>query len=194
LKSKIKIVSFIKKVLTPTYIRIWKRIGKIRKNNSFLNTIKNYESNSIKITMSVEEESAKISKENLDKVIEFIPYFEDKANVFYILVPPREVKQGVYHVPYYDYSKKVSNFLDSLYKENFTTYYGEAKDRYDIFRFINRRIPLSEASIQDIRAIFKTILAGERLTMGGGYIASSIDNGLVLDLLKRLKEIKEAMD
>lgn len=49
-------------------------------------------------------------------------------------------------------------------------------------------------SIQDIRSIFKTILAGERLTMGGGYIASSIDNGLVLDLLKRLKEIRDDMD
>ncbi len=148
----------------------------------------------MKIIMPLEEESSQITKENLDKVIEFIPYFEDKANVFYILVPPREVKQGVYHIPYYDYSKKVSDFLDILYKENFTTYYGEAKDRDDIFRFINRRIPLSEVSIQDVRAIFKTILAGERLTMGGGYIASSIDNGLVLDLLKRLKEIRDEMD
>ncbi|MFA5559857.1 MAG: DUF6508 domain-containing protein [Methanofastidiosum sp.] len=144
--------------------------------------------------MSVEEESAQITKENIGKVIEFIPYFEDKANVFYILVPPREVKQGVYHVPFYDYSKNVSDFLDTLYNENFTTYYGEAKDSDYIFKFINRRIPLSEASIQDIRAIFKTILAGERLTMGGGYIASSIENGLVLDLLKRLKEIKEEID
>lgn len=148
----------------------------------------------MKITMPLEEESSQITKENIDKVIEFIPYFEDKANVFYIFVSPREVKQGVYHVPFYNYSKNVSEFLDTLYKENFTTYYGEAKDSDYIFRFINRRIPLSEASIQDIRVIFKTILAGERLTMGGGYIASSIDNGLVLDLLKRLKDIKEAMD
>lgn len=144
--------------------------------------------------MPVGTDPAQITKENIDKVIEFIPYFEDKANVFYIIVSPREVKQGVYHVPFYDYSKKVSDFLDILYKENFTTYYGEAKDSDYIFKFINRRISLSEASIQDIRAIFKTILAGERLTMGGGYIASSIDNGLVLDLLKRLKEIRGDMD
>ncbi|MCK9268112.1 MAG: DUF6508 domain-containing protein, partial [Alkaliphilus sp.] len=88
--------------------------------------------------MSVEEESAQITKENIGKVIEFIPYFEDKANVFYILVPPREVKQGVYHVPFYDYSKNVSDFLDTLYNENFTTYYGEAKDSDYIFKFINR--------------------------------------------------------
>ena len=145
----------------------------------------------MKITMPSEEESAQITKENIDKVLEFIPYFEDKANVFYILVPPREVKQGLYHVPYYDYSEKVSDFLYALYKENFTTHYGEAKDRDEIFRLINRVIPLSEAGIQDIRVIFKTILAGDRICEG--YLARTIENGLVLDILKRLKEIGNEM-
>ena len=146
----------------------------------------------MKITMPPKEESAQITKENIDKVLEFIPYFEDKANVFYILVPPREIKQGIYHVPYYDYSEKVSDFLYVLYKENFTTHYGKTKDRGDIFRLINRVIPLSEASIQDIRVIFKTILAGDRICEG--YLARSIENGLVLDILKRLKEIRSEMD
>ncbi len=53
---------------------------------------------------------------------------------------------------------------------------------------------MSEANILDIRALFKKMLAGDRLTMGGGFIAGSIENGLVLDILKRLKEIRDEMD
>ena len=97
-------------------------------------------------------------------------------------------------IPDYAYSKEVNNFLSTLYKENFTVNYPEYKRREDIYSFIDRSIPLSEADIGDIASIFKIIMAGERIRMGGGYIADLIENGLVLDLLRRLKEIRDEMD
>ena len=49
-----------------------------------------------------------------------------------------------------------------------------------LFRLIVGRFPLSEASIQGASVIFKIILAVDRICEG--YLARSIENGLVLDL------------
>ena len=125
----------------------------------------------------------KITKENIDKVLEFMPYFENKDNIFFTVVDC-----------WVEDSVEVINFFRTLYKENFTTSCGESRDGDHISLLLNRAIPLSEANILDIRALFKKILAGDRLTMGGGFIAASIENGLVLDILKRLKEIRDEMD
>ncbi|HOI77048.1 MAG TPA: DUF6508 domain-containing protein [Methanofastidiosum sp.] len=137
--------------------------------------------------MHLIENSIPITKENIDKVLEFMPYFENKDNIFFTVVDC-----------WVEDSAEVINFLHTLYKENFTTSYvgrkGERRDGNHISLLLNRAIPLSEANILDIRALFKKILAGDRLTMGGGFIAASIENGLVLDILKRLKEIRDEMD
>lgn len=125
-----------------------------------------------------------ITKDNIDKVLEFLPYFEEKKNKFFI-----QVEDSGF--PDYAYSKEVNNFLSTLYKENFTVHYPEYKRRKDIYSLIDRSIPLSEADTGDIGSIFKIIMAGERIQMGGGYLADCIENGLVLDLLRRLKEIRD---
>lgn len=139
------------------------------------------------IRMPEDKGDFKITKENIDKVLEFMPYFENKDNIFFT-----EEDNYVYN------SVEVYNFLRTLYRENFTTTYGDRKgerrDNKHISLLLNRRIPLSEANILDIRALFKKMIAGDRLTMGGGFIAGSIENGLVLGILKRLKEIRDEMD
>lgn len=127
--------------------------------------------------------SIPITKENIDKLLEFLPYFEDRKNKFFTEVDC-----------WTEYSKEVNNFLRTLYKENFTVQYPEYKRREGIYSFIDRSIPLSEADIGDITSIFKIIMAGERIRMGGGYIADLIENGLVLDLLRRLREIRDEMN
>mgnify|MGYP000856175251 CR=1 FL=1 len=132
--------------------------------------------------MSSEEKLIPITKENIDIVLEFLPYFEDRSNIFY--------KEG----QEYGYPKRVYDFFRALYEQKFTTEFPAYKRRKDIYSFIDRIIPMSEANIGDIASIFKIINAGERLTMGGGYIATSIENGLILSLLRRLKEIRDEMD
>ncbi len=127
--------------------------------------------------------SIPITKDNIDKLLEFLPYFEDKSNIF-----STEVDCWT------EYPERVDNFLRALQKENFTVHFPEYKRREDIYSFIDRTIPLSEANLDDIASIFKIMMAGERIRMGGGYIADLIENGLVLDILKRLKEIRDEMD
>jgi len=128
------------------------------------------------------DKSVPITKENIDKLLEFLPYFEGRSNTFY--------KEGLE----YDYPKRVYDFLRTLYEQKFTVEFPSYKRRKDIYSFVDRVIPMSEANIGDIASIFKIILAGDRLTMGGGYLEDCIENGLVLDLLERLKEIRDEMD
>ena len=130
-----------------------------------------------------------ITKENIDKVLKFLPYFEGKSNVFF-----REVDTKGNKVSDYSNSREVYDFLKTLYDQKFTVETPSYKRREDIYSFVDRIIPMSEANIGDIAGIFKIILAGDRLTMGGGYLEDCIDNGLVLDMLKRLKEIRDRMD
>ena len=128
------------------------------------------------------DKSVPITKENIDKVLEFLPYFEGRSNTFY--------KEGLEH----DFPKGVYDFLRTLYEQKFTVELPSYKRRKDIYSLVDRVIPISEANIGDIASIFKIILAGDRLTMGGGYLEDCIENGLVLALLERLKEIRDEMD
>ncbi len=57
----------------------------------------------------------KITKENIDKVLEFMPYFENKDNIFFTVVDC-----------WVEDSVEVINFFRTLYKENFTTSCGES--------------------------------------------------------------------
>jgi len=135
------------------------------------------------------EKLVPITKENIDKVLEFLPYFEDKSNVFF-----RKVETKGNKVSDYLDSREVYDFLRTLYDQKFTVEFPSYKRREGIYSFVDRTIPMSEANIGDIASIFKIILAGDRLTMGGGYLEDCIENGLVLDLLIRLKEIRDKMD
>jgi hypothetical protein len=57
-----------------------------------------------------------------------------------------------------------------------------------ILGFINGIRPISDVTLIDIRKIFITILIGEKFCYG--YLANSVNNGLVLNVLKRLKDIR----
>lgn len=75
--------------------------------------------------------------------------------------------------------------------QNFLLPYDWNKDMPHILGFINRIRPISDVTLMDIRKIFITILIGEKFCYG--YLANSVNNGLVLDLLQRLKEIRSTM-
>lgn len=39
-----------------------------------------------------------LTKENIDKVLEFLPYFEDRTNEIFEYVSKREIKSGIFHI------------------------------------------------------------------------------------------------
>lgn len=134
-------------------------------------------------------EKVPVTKENIDKVLEFLPYFEDKSNKFFEYVPPKEVRPGVFHIGYYESSLKIMEFIIVLKEQNFLLPYNWDKDMYYILRFINGKRSISEASLLDIRKIFITLSVGEKFCEG--YLANAVNSGVVLDLLKRLEEMRK---
>jgi len=130
-----------------------------------------------------------VTKENIDKVLEFLPYFEDKANKFFEFINKREDKPGIYHIPYYKPSPKILEFIYALKMENFLLPYDWDNDMPRILGLINRFRPMSEANLSDIRKIFITLSVGEKFC--DGYLANAVNRGIVLDTLKRLEEIRK---
>ncbi|HPX25148.1 MAG TPA: DUF6508 domain-containing protein [Methanofastidiosum sp.] len=129
-----------------------------------------------------------VTKENIDKVLEFLPYFEDKANDFFEFICKREDKPGIYHFPYYRPTSKILDFIYALKMENFLLPYDWDNDMPRILGLINGKRSISEASLSDLRKIFITLSVGEKFC--DGYLANAVNSGIVLDVLKRLEEIR----
>ncbi len=132
-----------------------------------------------------------VTKENIDKILEFLPYFEDEANKFFEHIPPKKEKTGIYHIPYYDPAPQILDFIHILQTQNFLLPYDWDNDMPRILGLINRFRPMSEANLLDIRKIFITLSVGEKFC--DGYLANAANRGIVLDALKRLEEIRKEM-
>jgi len=132
-----------------------------------------------------------VTKENIDKILEFLPYFEDEANKFFEHIPPKKEKTGIYHIPYYDPAPQILDFIHILQTQNFLLPYDWDNDMPRILGLINRFRPMSEANLLDIRKIFITLSVGEKFC--DGYLANAVNRGIVLDALKRLEEIRKEM-
>jgi len=130
-----------------------------------------------------------VTRKNINKILEFLPYFGDKSNYFFALIEKREDKPGICHVPYYKPSPEILDFIYALKMENFLLPYDWDKDMSHILRFINGKRSMSEANLPDIRKIFITLSVGEKFC--DGYLVNAVNSGVVLDALKRLEEIRK---
>ena len=130
-----------------------------------------------------------VTKENINKILEFLPYFEDNSNYFFEFIKKQEDKLGIYHFPYYKPSPQILDFIYTLKMENFLLPYDWEKDMPHILRFINGKRSIAEANLSDIRKIFTTLSVGEKFCEG--YLANAVNRGIVLDALKRLEEIMQ---
>jgi len=134
-------------------------------------------------------DQVQVTKENINKILEFLPYFENQGNKFFEFIDKRQDKPGIYHIPYYKPSPQILDFIYTLKMENFLLPYDWDKDMSHILRFINGKRSMSEANLPDIRKIFITLSVGEKFC--DGYLVNAVNSGVVLDALKRLEEIRK---
>jgi hypothetical protein len=135
------------------------------------------------------DESILPTMEQLKKIIEYLPYFEETKNSFFEYVPLREFNSGMTHLPYYNYSEMVSEFLKCLEDHKFlvTPYDHKCVRKY--FGLIKGDVDSLDLSILDIRNIFSFVLSADRFCEG--QVARAIEKGIFLKMLQRLKGITE---
>ncbi|NMC59211.1 MAG: hypothetical protein GYA51_07505 [Candidatus Methanofastidiosa archaeon] len=135
------------------------------------------------------EESILPTREQIYRILEYLPYFEDTKNKFFEYFPPSEIKPGITQLPYYLYSSMVSEFLECLEEHKFLVSPYDHKCVKKYFSLLKGEIDSSELNIIEIRNIFSFVLNADRFCEG--QIARAIDKGIFLKMLKRLRGIVE---
>lgn len=160
------------------------------KNYFFPNTIINKHSDMDRITMGRVEESVPLTKENIDKILEYLPLLEDKTKKFFVEAP--QDKPGVVVLPAYLMTSIGLKLYEDLYKEGFVTDFKWVDWVYEAGEYSAYDEKLSKADLKDVRRLLTIIVRQDRFCEG--LIEEVIDSGLMLKILKRLKAIREEMD
>ena len=120
---------------------------------------------------------------NIDKLLEYLPYFKDTENQFseLINIPPQ--------IPFYSYSKMVMAFYGSLYNENMIKMFNWSKWGSEARKYFEDPLKLEKADLPTIQKLFTTIIRADRFSEG--LLTDMIDDGVILILLVRLEQIRE---
>ena len=129
------------------------------------------------------EESRIPNIHNIDKLLEYLPYFKDTGNHYSELInkPPQ--------IPFYSYSEIVMAFYKSLYDENMIKMFDWSKWGSEAKKYLNDPLKLEKADLPTIQKLFTTIIRADRFNEG--LLADMIENGTILNLLVRLEQIRE---
>jgi len=136
------------------------------------------------------EESVPVTKENIDNILKYLPLFEDKANKFFFEAPQDE--PGVVVLPFYLPTIVGLKFYEDLYKERFVTKFRWMDWIAEAGEYSASDEKLSKADLKDVRRLFTIIVRQDRFCEG--LLEETIESGLVLKILRRLKEIREEME
>jgi O-acetyl-ADP-ribose deacetylase len=122
-----------------------------------------------------------ISKENILRVLEFLPYFEWKENKFY----ETDIEVSIFDP--YVYSSKVLSFIGVLYENNFIEPFDWASWQEEAKKYVDDSTILSVANIDVIKKLLTIHDRKDRFC--SGHLASMIDCGHILAILRRLSAI-----
>lgn len=119
---------------------------------------------------------------DIDALLEYLPYFQDQNNQSYQVInkPPQ--------FPYLSYSETVDKFRHDLYHRNMIIDFDWTQWIEEGEKYIDNRELLTTTNITILQKLFSSIIRSERFTEG--LLGDMIDEGIILDLLVRLKGIR----
>jgi hypothetical protein len=127
-------------------------------------------------------------KKNCDSLFKFIPYFENKENVFHEYIPALQDEDCRNIMGWIQYSEEVNKFIKNFYESELVEYdYLEVLEKFESIENIESRIEVE--SLDNIRALLTFYIRRERF--GEGYIVDAIDDGIILRILYRIRELAQ---
>jgi len=120
---------------------------------------------------------------NIDNLLEYLPYFKNRENHFFELI------NKPHQLPFYSYSEMVMIFYKSLYDENMIKMFDWSKWGSEAKKYFTDPLKLEKADLPTIQKLFTTIIRADRFSEG--LLGDMIDDGVILNLLVRLEQIRE---
>lgn len=117
--------------------------------------------------------------ENVDVILEYLPYFEDTENEFVRIEGGQRI-----------YDDEADFFKDDLYQENIYKTFDNQKDWEDKgWKYINNHELIKRLDLLSIQKIVYLIMQKENTRPG--FLGKLMEDGTVLTILRRLKEIRD---
>lgn len=131
-----------------------------------------------------------ISIRGIDKILSFLPIFE-KEDYEFGEVARGKSEDGTPYLPWVEYSEEVSAFRHALYHEGFIYSFDWSKWQKEAQRYCSDKETLKGADLRTIKKLLTTHIRKERFCEG--HLLEMIESGHIVDLLKRLEEIRGKM-
>ncbi len=128
----------------------------------------------------------KITIQGIDKVLPFLPLFERLDTTLY------EIRTDLSLFDPYVYSKEVDEFIEILYSEEFIIPFDWSTWQNEAAKIVEQPKLLESAELTILQKLLTTHIRKERFH--SGHLAAMIDNGHLLAILKRLKQIRLDME
>ena len=125
-----------------------------------------------------------LSKENLDRVLAYLPYFQDEKTEKFQM-------SAVSMAGPYLYEEKVVKFLKALYEEDIVIDFDWHGWGQEAIRYFTDKELIETAELETIQKLFTTIARAEKIT--SGVLAEMITKGVILDVLTRLSVLANGL-
>lgn len=129
------------------------------------------------------------TEEAVDWAVAFIERFENPDEPFTKFIPPKVQENGTIHVGWHDLSPHVREFIDGLYEKGLIIQFDwgawKAGENYSADPEL-----LAKAPLIDCLKLLTSHVRADRFNEG--HFSSVLDNGHITDILRRMREIREA--
>jgi len=131
-----------------------------------------------------------ISPESIDRVLRFLPIFEQKGYKFSELCCPEPHDNGTLVLPFYEYSRDVNDFISTLYREGFIIPFNWPIWEYGRKLYDKPQL-LKRAKLETLQKLLTGHIRQDRFCEG--HLACVLENGHISAILHRLEEIRMNM-
>ena len=128
----------------------------------------------------------KITVQSLDRVLAFLPFFEDQDSNFY------EIPNDYSVFDPFNYANGVDEFIKILHSEGLITPFDWIAWRDEAVKFSRQPELLESAELTTLQKLLTAHVRQDHFF--GGYFGEMIKNGHIVAILKRLKQIRLDME
>ncbi|HOI76362.1 MAG TPA: DUF6508 domain-containing protein [Methanofastidiosum sp.] len=142
--------------------------------------------------MPIVDESVPLTKKNIEVILNYLPYFEDKNQKFFDILMPKRDGGNIVEYIYVTYSAKFMEFYRELHEQGFVTNFNWLDSTLESNDLSHYYELLEDADIATLRKLITIIVRHDK--HNEGFFADVIDSGLLLAMLNRLKELNEGIE
>ncbi|MDG6251257.1 DUF6508 domain-containing protein [Methanocalculus sp.] len=127
------------------------------------------------------DESEPLLPEDLSAILQFLPQFEHPD------FSPGSVVAEEGHLPWFDYSRSVDEFVQALYKHKFIVMFDWGCWQDEAIEYYNDPERMANADLPTLRRILTLHVRKERFC--AGHLEEMFESGHIVAVLRRLQDI-----